>query len=63
LADAVAGAVYNAITRTPKQNTGEVDIVTRDDVRLHLKGVGDEVNKKPQMPKDIADYLTSMGAL
>lgn len=63
LADAVAGAVYNAITKTPKKVGGTVDVVTQEDVRSHLRAAEEGSDKKPQMPKDIADYLTSMGAL
>lgn len=65
LADAVAGAVFNAITRTPKTLGDQVDIVDDDDVRYRSRGgKGDsDIVKIPQMPKDIEDYLTSIGAL
>jgi len=66
LADAVAGAVYNCITRSPKQVNDTVDIVDYDDVRLKRKmGVGgnDSIQTKPPMPSEIEEYLSSIGAL
>lgn len=61
LADAVAGAVYNAIAWTPKGVVGEVDIrdisMVRSDQRI--------LEERPQVevPEDIANWLTSMGML
>ena len=65
LADAVTGAVFNAITRTPKTLGDEVDIVDDDDVRYRSNGGkgADNTYKPLEMPKDIEDYLTSIGAL
>lgn len=65
LADAVTGAVYNAITRTPKDIGREVDIHDHDDVRLLAMGVGgnDDNTKKPPMPSEIEEYLISIKAL
>lgn len=64
LSDAVTGAVYNAITRTPKANSGIVDVVDWSSVRSRMNEPEvPEVQKKPDMPKDVADYLEMMGAI
>lgn len=65
LADAVAGAVYNCVTRSPRASLDTVDIVDQDDVRLRSRmGVGgNDTHSKPKMPTEIEAYLSSMGAL
>ena len=64
LADAVAGAVYNCVTRSPRNINDEVDIHDYDDVRLLTKGVGgNDITKKPPMPSEIEEFLISIQAL
>lgn len=66
LADATCGAVYNAISLTPKENWGEVDIVTLDDLRssrpVPLEAAATQRADGP-MPSDLAAYLDGMSVL
>ena len=64
LADAVTGAVFNAITRTPKTFGAEVDITDTDDVNYRTRGGKGAANdEKPEPPKEILEYLAGIGAL
>jgi len=63
LADAVAGAVYNAIAWTPKGVIGEVDIKDWDMVRSEQRQQDMLDEPKPKMPDDIRDWLEKMGTL
>lgn len=65
LADAVCGSIYGAITHTPKDNFGEVEIHTFRDrpksERIDLEQ-NNVIQYKP-MPDDVRDYLDSFGMI
>ena len=62
LADAVCGAVFGAISHTPKDANLEVDIHTfRDRSSRRLEPLGDDVIQYKPMPDDVKDYLDRFG--
>jgi hypothetical protein len=68
LADAVCGAIYGAITHTPKDNFGEVEIHTfRDRPKSDMEFGLDSNNviqlKPREIPKDVKDYLDHFGMI
>ena len=67
LADAVCGAVFGAISHTPKDNFGEVEIHTFRDRPKSAQLAVDNDNviqlKSKEMPDDIRDYLGNFGYL
>ena len=65
LSDAVTGAVYNAIAHTPRNLNQEIEIhdwksITKKNEQAQLDNV---IVAPPQMPKDVEDFLDSMGML
>jgi hypothetical protein len=67
LADAVCGAVFGAISHTPKDNFGEVEIHTFRDRPKSTQLAMDDNNviqlKPKEIPNDVRDYLDSFGYL
>jgi len=77
LADATCGAVHNAITYTPRDDFGTIEVQTYESIRrievemerqaLDSAREGDNVIEVPReqraMPDDIADYLTRLEIL
>lgn len=68
LADAVCGAIFGAISHTPKDNFGEVEIHTFRDRPSSAKQFDlDQDNvirlKPKEMPDDVKDYLASFNML
>ena len=64
LADAVCGAVFGAISHTPKSNNLEVEVHTfRDRSKTRLEELPDNVihYKSKEMPEDVRDYLDRLG--
>ena len=64
LADAVCGAVFGAISHTPKDNNLEVEVHTfRDRSKTRLEDLPDNVihYKSKEMPEDVRDYLDRLG--
>ena len=64
LADAVCGAVFGAISHTPKDANLEVEIHTfKDRSKSQLEPMGDDViqYKAREMPDDVRDYLDRFG--
>ena len=60
LADAVCGAIFGAISHTPKDQNLEVEIHTfRDRPKTQLDTGKDNVIQYKPIPKDIKDYLDS----
>lgn len=65
LSDAVTGAVYNAIAHTPRNLNQEIEIhdwksITKKNEQTMLDNV---IVAPPQMPKDVEDFLDSLGML
>ena len=64
LADAVCGSIYNAISRTRFDVSGEIEIHTYDSMRFDNNLKDDEtrlnVIRPPKMPNDLADAIESM---
>jgi hypothetical protein len=64
LADAVCGAVFGAISHTPKDNNTEVEIHTfRDRPKSQLDLDKDNVIQLKPMPDDVKDYLDRFNLL
>jgi hypothetical protein len=60
LADAVCGAIFGAISHTPKDQNLEVEIHTfRDRPKTQVDNERDNVIQYKPIPKDIKDYLDS----
>jgi hypothetical protein len=60
LADAVCGAIFGAISHTPRENFGEIEIHTfRDRPRVNVADLPDNViqYKPKEMTDDVRDYL------
>jgi hypothetical protein len=58
LADAVTGAVFGAISHTPKNNNTEIDVHTwSSSARLAEKEKGMVELDNPKMPDDVRDFL------
>jgi hypothetical protein len=59
LADAVCGAIFNAISHTPRDNDLEVEVHTyRDRPKTHVDNLPDNVIQyKRPMPEDVKNYL------
>jgi hypothetical protein len=58
LADAVTGAVFGAISHTPKNNNTEIDVHTwSSSARLAEKDRGMVELDNPKMPDDVRDFL------
>jgi hypothetical protein len=64
LADAVCGAIFGAISHTPKNMDEEVEIHTfRDRSRSQLDPAPDNVIQYKSMPDDVRDYLDRFNLL
>jgi hypothetical protein len=64
LADAVCGAIFGAISHTPKDNNAEVEIHTfRDRPKSQLDSGKDGVIQYKSMPDDVKDYLDRFNLL
>lgn len=64
LADAVCGAIFGAISHTPKDLNTEVEIHTfRDRPKSQLDTVNDNVIQYKPMPNDVKDYLDRFNLL
>ena len=66
LADAVCGAVFGAISHTPRDMNLEVEVHTfKDRPKRELEDLPDNViNYKPKpMPEDVRDYLDNLGII
>lgn len=64
LADAVCGAVFGAISHTPKDANLEVEVHTfRDRSKRRLEPLGEDViqYKAKEMPEEVRDYLDRFG--
>lgn len=59
LADAVCGAIFNAISHTPRDNDLEVEVHTyKDRPKTHVDNLPDNVIQyKRPMPEDVKNYL------
>jgi hypothetical protein len=58
LADAVCGAIFGAISHTPKDMNTEIEIHTfKDRPKTELDNLPDNVISYKPMPKDVQDYL------
>jgi hypothetical protein len=64
LADAVCGAIFGAISHTPKNNNTEVEIHTfRDRPKSEFDTVNPNVIQYKPMPNDVKDYLDRLNLL
>jgi len=64
LADAVCGAVFGAISHTPKNTNLEVEIHTfRDRPKREIDDLPANVIQYKPMPEDVKEYLDNMGML
>ena len=64
LADAVCGAIYGAISHTPRNNNLEVEIHTfRERPKDQVERQQDNVIKYKPMPKEVKDYLDRFNLL
>ena len=64
LADAVCGAIFGAISHTPKNNNTEVEIHTfRDRPKSEFDTVNSNVIQYKPMPNDVKDYLDRLNLL
>jgi hypothetical protein len=67
LADAVCGSIYNAISRTKFNVSGEIEVHTYDSMRFDNDLKDDETRlnliRPPRMPNDLADALERMMTL
>lgn len=67
LADAVCGSIYNAISKTKKENNSEIDIHTYDTLKWDREDEKDttvlNLIKPPKMPRELADLLDGMEIL
>ena len=64
LADAVCGAVFGAISHTPKNVNQEIEIHTfKDRAKTQVADLPPNVIQYKSMPDDIKDYLSSMGMI
>ena len=64
LADAVCGAVFGAISHTPKNVNQEIEIHTfKDRAKTQVADLPPNVIQYKSMPDDIKDYLDSMGMI
>jgi len=64
LADAVCGAVFGAISHTPKNTNLEVEIHTfRDRPKREIDDLPANVIQYKPMPEDVREYLDNMGML
>jgi hypothetical protein len=57
LADAVCGAVFGAISHTPKEQSLEIDVHTWSSSRIDKKNDGMVEYSSQEMPDDVKDYL------
>lgn len=62
LADAVAGAVHNAIAYSPRGQDAEIEVFDYTSVKARHH-VEDVVELRPDIPKDIADWLAGMSMI
>jgi hypothetical protein len=66
LADAVCGAVFGAISHTPKNTNLEVEVHTfRDRSKTRVEDLPENViqYKPKEMPDDVRDYLDQFGLI
>jgi hypothetical protein len=57
LADAVCGAIFGAISHTPKNTDSEVEVHTFRDRSKRVDELPDNVIQYKPMPDDVKDYL------
>jgi hypothetical protein len=63
LADAVCGAIFGAISHTPKNIDGEVEVHTFRDRSNKVDELPDNVIQYKPMPDDVKDYLDRLNLL
>jgi hypothetical protein len=63
LADAVCGAIFGAISHTPKNIDGEVEVHTFRDRSNRVDELPDNVIQYKPMPDDVKDYLDRLNLL
>ena len=63
LADAVCGAIFDAISHTPKDNNSEIEIHTFSDRPKRVDSLPDNVIQYKPMPNDVKDYLDRFNLL
>ncbi len=64
LADAVCGAIFGAISHTPKVQNLEIEVHTfRDRPKYEEDSIKDNVIRQKEMPKDVQEYLKGFNFL
>jgi hypothetical protein len=63
LADAVCGAIFGAISHTPKDQNLEVEVHTFKDRPKQVDNLPDNVIQYKPMPRDVQEYLESFDLL
>jgi hypothetical protein len=63
LADAVCGAIFGAISHTPKNTDSEVEVHTFRDRSKRVDELPDNVIQYKPMPDDVKDYLDRLNLL
>ena len=63
LADAVCGAIFGAISHTPKDNNAEIEVHTFRDKPKQVDNLPDNVIQYKPMPDDVKDYLDRFNLL
>jgi hypothetical protein len=63
LADAVCGAIFGAISHTPKNIDSEVEVHTFRDRSKRVDELPDNVIQYKPMPDDVKDYLDRLNLL
>jgi hypothetical protein len=63
LADAVCGAIFGAISHTPKNIDGEVEVHTFRDRSKRVDELPDNVIQYKPMPDEVKDYLDRFNLL
>ena len=61
LADAVCGSIYNAITKTKVDTSGEINIHTYDSMMFESEAddtIVTNMIRAPRMPEQLANYLS-----
>ena len=61
MADAVAGAVSNAVRYTPRHMDIELDVL--DGAAIRRRMIDEQPKPKEEVPSDIADWLGEIGVL
>jgi hypothetical protein len=63
LADAVCGAIFGAISHTPKNTDSEVEVHTFRDRSKRVDELPENVIQYKPMPDDVKDYLDRLNLL